>query len=114
MQSNPVSSSDLTHVINSKAVNLVLYFEYIQLALKFDIFECSQASPWSAIFIPLYRPERNASKIKCPVLFIAGTKDALAPSTRIAEVSKRVPNAELMQEDAGKICIATFSNDSTT
>lgn len=57
---------------------------------------------------PLYRPERDADKITCPVLIIAAMRDNLVSSKRAVEVSKRIPKSELLQVDAGKTNITMW------
>ncbi|HXF50085.1 MAG TPA: alpha/beta hydrolase [Dehalococcoidia bacterium] len=48
-----------------------------------------------ALRIGLYRPIRSVSKLRCPVLYIAGERDTLTPAPAIVRAFRRTPDARL-------------------
>ncbi len=48
-----------------------------------------------ALRIGLYRPIRSVSKLRCPVLYIAGERDTLTPAAAIVRAFRRTPDARL-------------------
>ncbi|MCL4235196.1 MAG: alpha/beta hydrolase [Deltaproteobacteria bacterium] len=64
--------------------------------------------PWRAdvaarvfLSLPLYRPIRHASKIRCPVLFCLAQNDSVTPMSSAVAAAKSVPRAEVREYPVG-------------
>ncbi|WP_194894321.1 alpha/beta hydrolase [Catenulispora pinisilvae] len=55
----------------------------------------------SALTIGVYRPGRDASRIRCPLLVLACDQDQTALATPAVAVARRVPGAELVRMPGG-------------
>jgi alpha-beta hydrolase superfamily lysophospholipase len=49
------------------------------------------------LYVPWYSPLKNASKVQCPALIIAATKDNLIPVAAVREMANQMPDSEYVE-----------------
>lgn len=76
------------------------YDAYLRLAPPNSSHQ-NQVTARTGLLVPMFRPIRDAAKVKCPALLQICTQDTVAPASAAEKAAKKMPKAEVVRYPVG-------------